>query len=114
MKTNLLARQLEEGALARRQVHNIPRSCQLIGNIFSSLDSSQFNQTLSGCTESLSQKYGSLGVTFGRNNSRLLLLFSFFDKEASALGILLSHLLQLDGLGEFFAEGQMCLKKHAI
>lgn len=79
----------------------------MVGNVFCGLDTSEFYQTLSSDAEGLGEEDSRLGVSLGRDDGRLLALLGFLHEEAGLLRILLRHLLQLYGLRELLAEGEM-------
>jgi hypothetical protein len=76
-------------------------------DLFGCFNSPKLNKTFTGLGQGCGQKLSGLGVSLGHDDSGLLCLFSFFDKESGLFSFLLCNLFQFDGHGELAAEGQM-------
>lgn len=55
-----------------------------------------------------------MGVSFGSGDGGDLHLLGLFDKVLGLLGLLLSHLLHLDGLSELATESEVSLKQNRL
>merc|ERR1719234_1745940 len=64
----LLVGERQECLLTLWQVDNISGLCHVVSNVFSCLNTSQFNQTLTSLGESAGQQLSSFGVTLSLNN----------------------------------------------
>ncbi len=106
----LHGRQTEQRLLSRRQVVDVARLGQQLGNVLGGLQSTQLHQRLAAVAEGLRQQRGRLRVTLGANHCRLLHLLGLLHEETGALRLLLGDLLQLDGGGKLSAKGQMGLQ----
>lgn len=107
----LHGRQTEQRLLSRRQVVDVARLGQQLGNVLGGLQSTQLHQRLAAVAEGLRQQRGRLRVTLGANDCRLLHLLGLLHEETGALCLLLGDLLQLDGSGKLSAKGQMGLRE---
>jgi len=103
----LLLGQRQQGVLTLRQIDHVSTRCHVSGNFLGSLDPAQLDKTFASVDECLGQQLCCLGVSLGRNDGGLLDLLGLFDQEPGLLCLLLSHLLQLDGLSEFSSKGQV-------
>merc|ERR1719234_2145870 len=96
----LLVGERQECLLTLWQVDNISGLCHVVSNVFSCLNTCQFNQTLTSLGESAGQQLSSFGVTLSLNNSCLLVELSPFHQKPCLLCLLLRNLLLLNSCCE--------------
>lgn len=94
--------------LSTRDVRDIRVASQRLGNLPTRFNLSNLHKTITSLGDGLRNSIGTLGLTLGTNNVGLSLLLSLLDNKPGPLGILLSDLLLLNSLCEFFSESHMC------
>lgn len=99
----------QEGIDTIREVGDVTVLGQLVGNVFSCLNASQLDKTVTRGAKGLGEQLSGLGVTLSADDGSHLLLFRLFDEEAGTLGFLLGDLLGLDGGSKFRSEGDLGL-----
>lgn len=89
---------------ALRQVGDVWRPAQGLGNLLGGLESSDEQQAVTGLGQGLGDVVGGLGLTLGPDDGSLSLLVGLVDKVLGPLRVLLRHLFSLDSLGELLAK----------
>mmetsp|Transcript_43946 Transcript_43946/g.138123 ORF Transcript_43946/g.138123 Transcript_43946/m.138123 type:complete len:329 (+) Transcript_43946:195-1181(+) len=102
-----LAADVEQHVVVRWQVRDVARRRERLSHLLGRVDPAHLDETVARDLERARDEAGGLGLTLGPNDAGLTLLVRLLHEEALALGVLLSHLLVLNGLGELPAEGQV-------
>merc|ERR1719234_1725349 len=103
----LLVRERQKCLLTLWQIDDISGLCHVVCNVFSCLNTSQFNQTLTSLGESACQQFSSFCVSFSLNNSCFLVELSPLDQKSGFLCLLLGDLLLLNSCCELPSKSEM-------
>merc|ERR1719234_566990 len=103
----LLVGERQKCLLTLWQIDDISGLCHVVCNVFSSLNTSQFNQTLTSLGESACQQLSSFCVSLSLNNSCFLVELSPLDQKPGLLCLLLRNLLLLNSCCELPSKSKM-------
>mmetsp|Transcript_3728 Transcript_3728/g.6835 ORF Transcript_3728/g.6835 Transcript_3728/m.6835 type:complete len:311 (+) Transcript_3728:1763-2695(+) len=90
-----------------RQIHNVAAVGKFSGNFLGRIDTTNFDNGVSGLFHGLGNNGSSLGFSLSTRHHGLTFLFGFFDDPLLAFRLLRCHLFCLDGVHELPSKGQV-------
>ncbi|CAL9128039.1 unnamed protein product, partial [Musa acuminata var. zebrina] len=97
----------EKHVVTSGEVDNVGRPGECGGDLASSLDAAELEETSARSSGSIRDELCSLALTLGADDGSSPLLLCTGDQEFGSLGFLLSHLLLLNGAGELDTVGEV-------